>query len=63
MAIKRELVKVIKEKEEEERIQQMHRQMRDTDSKFLFSLDIKRIEQEKRQEERQRREEERKAKV
>lgn len=41
----------------------MHRQMRETDSKFLFSLDIKRVEQEKRMEERQRREEERKAKV
>ena len=40
----------------------MHKQMRDTESKSLFSLDIKRIEQEKRQEERQKREEERKAK-
>jgi hypothetical protein len=46
--MRRELVKVIKEREEEERILKMEKQMNETNSKFLFSLDIKRIEQQKR---------------
>ena len=60
--VRRELVKVIKEREEEERILRMEKEMNETNSKFLFTLDIKRIEQQKRQEERQKREEDRKAK-
>ncbi len=42
--VRRELVKVIKQQEDEERIAKQEQQMNQTKSKFLFHLDIKKAE-------------------
>jgi hypothetical protein len=45
--IKHQLHKVMQEKEDEERIERMDKQMNETQSKFLFTLDVKKAEKQR----------------